>query len=205
MSSNDDDALLNVSELLTHTRVNGPGLRAAVWVQGCTLKCPGCFNAVTHPHRARTLMDPEALADQLMLPEHEGLTILGGEPFEQAAACARLASRAAKHGKSVVTYSGYTYERLRNSTRPDVLSLLNATDLLIAGPFVAAARNGGAGWHGSSNQEFVFLSDRYDERIREQWEELPEIELHLSGTDVVVTGIPRRLPVLRKTLDSALQ
>ena len=73
----------------------------------------------------------------------------------------------------------------------------HCTDLLIAGPFVAAKRNGGAGWHGSSNQSFVFLTDRYDASIRAQWEHAPEVEFHVRGAEVMVSGIPRRLPVIR--------
>jgi anaerobic ribonucleoside-triphosphate reductase activating protein len=108
------------------TRVNGPGWRAAVWVQGCTIRCPGCFNPDTHPHVARQLWDPDRLADALVREDVEGVSILGGEPFEQAAACARLATAPAGRQASVVTYSGYTaascapwrYPRSRTSSPP---------------------------------------------------------------------------------------
>ena len=182
---------LNVAAVRRRTRVNGPGLRNAVWVQGCSLRCPGCFNPETHAHEARRLFDPEVLADQLV-PESdvEGITILGGEPFEQAAACAKLARRAQIRGASVVTYSGYSWRILCASQTVEVRELLAATDLLIAGPYVAALAQDGRGWHGSTNQEFVFLTSRYDRSITASFDELPVIEVRTDGVHEDWTGIP---------------
>lgn len=153
--------LLNVATIHARTRVNGPGLRAAVWVQGCTLGCPGCFNPHTHPHARRTLHDPRTLADRLLADlEIEGLTLLGGEPFEQALAAAILAERFKADGRTVMTYSGYTHARL-SRTGGDVGRLLAATDLLCAGPYVQRLKTDGAGWRGSSNQQLIALTPAY--------------------------------------------
>lgn len=182
--------LLNVAAIRRHTRVNGPGLRNAVWVQGCTLRCPGCFNPGTHPHEMKALFDPEALADALARdPDVEGVSILGGEPFEQAAACARLAERARSRGASVVTWSGYAWERLRRSTLPEVQALLAATDLLIAGPYVAARAGDGRGWHGSTNQQFVHLTNRYLGDVQQRFEAIV-VEGRVDGQGIDWTGIP---------------
>ncbi|MCB9608976.1 MAG: radical SAM protein [Polyangiaceae bacterium] len=184
------ELLLNVAAVRPRTQTNGPGWRAAVWVQGCTLRCPGCFNPDTHTHDPRRLWSPETLADELMQEDVEGVTILGGEPFEQAAACARLAARTRALGRSVVTYSGYTAAYLQRSRIAGVEALLAATDLLIAGPYVAAKRNDGRGWHGSSNQEFVFLTDRYDERVYDQFDRVPVVEAWVDGRVAGWSGIP---------------
>jgi anaerobic ribonucleoside-triphosphate reductase activating protein len=183
------DLYLNVSAIRQRSRVNGPGLRNAVWVQGCMIRCPGCFNPATHAHNANTLFDPELLADQLAL-DVEGVTILGGEPFEQAAACALFARRARELGASVVTYSGYTTAYLRAADAPEVHQLLAATDLLIAGPFVERRAHDGRGWHGSSNQEFVYLTSRYDDKVREQFDTVPLVEARADGVTMDWTGIP---------------
>jgi anaerobic ribonucleoside-triphosphate reductase activating protein len=187
------DVFLNVSAVRRRTRVNGPGLRNAIWVQGCTLRCPGCFNPDTHPHEARTLHDPELLARRLF-PETdvEGISLLGGEPFEQAAACARLAEVAKGAGASVVTYSGYTWKFLRESRLPEVGALLAVTDLLVAGPFVEARRTDGAAWHGSDNQELVLLSDRYDARDLDGAHALHRVEVRTDGRRLSWTGIPQQ-------------
>jgi len=184
------DHLLNVAAVRPRTCVNGPGWRAAVWVQGCTIRCPGCFNPDTHPHVARQLWDPERLADVLLREDVEGVSILGGEPFEQAAACAALAHRVQLAGKSVVTYSGYTASALHAMALPAVRDLLAATDLLIAGPYVAAARNDGRGWHGSTNQEFVCLTTRYNLDILRAVDSVPVVEIRIDGARIDWTGIP---------------
>lgn len=184
------DVYLNVAAVRLRTRVNGPGLRAAVWVQGCTIRCPGCFNPDTHPHVARELWDPDILADRMLNGPVEGISILGGEPFEQAAACTILARRARAAGKSVVTYSGYTAAFLRGSPLPEVRDLLAASDLLIAGPYVAGRNNDGRGWHGSTNQEFVFLTDRYGSEVLDQLDGIPVVEARTDGRELDVTGIP---------------
>ncbi len=189
------ESVLNVSAVRLRTRTNGPGWRAAVWVQGCTIRCPGCFNPGTHAHEARTLWVPEKLAERLVVPGIEGLTILGGEPFEQAATCARLARRARELGGSVVTYSGYNWRYLRRSALAEVHALIAATDLLIAGPFVASLPTDGRGWHGSTNQEFVFLSDRYDDSIRSQFDEAPVVEIWTDGRVADWSGIPGAAPL----------
>lgn len=185
------DLWLNVAAVRRRSRVNGPGLRNVVWVQGCSIRCPGCFNPATLPHEARTLFDPERLAEQLAGEDGiEGVTLLGGEPFEQAGACARFARRARALGASVVTYSGYTAASLRAARLPEVRELLEATDLLIAGPFVQGRAHDGRGWHGSTNQEFVFLTNRYDERVRAQFDQVPVVEARADGAVLDWTGIP---------------
>ncbi|HRI08479.1 MAG TPA: 4Fe-4S single cluster domain-containing protein [Nannocystaceae bacterium] len=196
------DVLINVAAIRRRTRVSGPGWRAAVWVQGCTIRCPGCFNPDTHPHVARHLWDPERLADELLRGDVEGVSLLGGEPFEQAAACAALARAVQDAGKTVVTYSGYTVSDLSASTLPETRALIAATDLLIAGPYLAAARNDGRGWHGSTNQEMVFLSDRYGPEIFEVLDALPVVELRTDGERLDCTGIPAQVDLhLLRTLE----
>jgi anaerobic ribonucleoside-triphosphate reductase activating protein len=185
-------ALLNVAAVRPRTCTNGPGWRAAVWVQGCSIRCPGCFNPHTHPHEPRHLWDPDELAARLLTGAVEGLTILGGEPFEQAAACARLARAAQDRGASVVTYSGHTWTFLRRTTLPAVRALLGATDLLVAGPFVAAQATDGRAWHGSGNQELVFLTGRYDASVLAACDDLPVAEVWTDGGTATWSGIPGR-------------
>ncbi len=119
-----------------------------------------------------------------------GLSTLGGEPFEQAAACARLAEQARARGLSVVTYSGYTWTFLRRSPLPEVQALLAATDLLVAGPFVQRLANDSQGWHGSTHQELIFLTERYGPDIFRQCQEVPVVEASLDGGVLRWTGIP---------------
>ena len=85
--------LLNVSSTMSRSRANGPGVRAVVWVQGCTIGCPGCYSAPTHPHSANSLVEPSEVVEWILsIPDIEGITVSGGEPFEQAGALVDIIS-----------------------------------------------------------------------------------------------------------------
>lgn len=149
-----------LARILERTRAEGPGLRAALWVQGCTIRCRGCFNPHLWGRRGGTPVEPEDLLQRV--PEDvEGVTLLGGEPFEQPAALARLAHLVQRRGQTVMTFTGYWLERLRCSRTPGVADLLAHTDLLVDGPFDVTAPDHQRPWVGSVNQRFHALTPRY--------------------------------------------
>src|SRR4051812_25217448 len=82
---------LRISRAVTRTAVLGPGMRAAVWVQGCDLRCRGCILPEGHDRTGGTVVAVPTLA-QALLREHgiDGVTLSGGEPFMQPGACAAL-------------------------------------------------------------------------------------------------------------------
>ncbi|MCB9851897.1 MAG: radical SAM protein [Phycisphaerales bacterium] len=182
-------SMLNIADLHLRSRVNGPGVRTVVWVQGCTIGCPGCFNPHTHMHEVRRLVDPRELGDWIAGDEHcDGLTISGGEPFEQGEACALLASTVGDAGKSVMVFSGYRFDVLKNSPSPDVKQFLEAIDLLVAGPYVAGMPGDPATWRGSGNQTVHHLTDRLRGPKSESLK--PVVELRLDGEHLRASGFP---------------
>jgi anaerobic ribonucleoside-triphosphate reductase activating protein len=90
------------------SRANGPGLRAVVWFQGCTLGCPGCFNLATHDSQAGRHADTESLAAEILAlgTRIEGISISGGEPFQQPEALLDLLSRLTNSHLSRLVFSG---------------------------------------------------------------------------------------------------
>jgi anaerobic ribonucleoside-triphosphate reductase activating protein len=153
---------VRIDKLLPCTQVEGPGNRACIWVQGCSIQCPGCAVPWTWPRDGGTDHSVEELAETLMNgPEIEGVTFMGGEPFEQAAELAALAERVREAGLSIVTFSGYEFDVIERSTDAGWRSLLAATDLLIAGPYIKKLTNFANPWVGSSNQTYHFLTPRY--------------------------------------------
>lgn len=150
---------------------NGPGWRIGLWTQGC-VHC--CTNQCLNPH----LLDPAggrrfeiaavhqailSAADQSAVPV-EGVTVLGGEPFEQAAAVAELMELLSADGLTTMVYSGHTWESLKRSPEPGIARLLKATDILVDGPFLPDFYDETIAWRGSSNQRVLCLSDRYTEQ-----------------------------------------
>jgi anaerobic ribonucleoside-triphosphate reductase activating protein len=147
---------MRIANTVNDSIVDGPGLRFAVFTQGCPHACPGCHNPETHDPAGGEEVPVEDLVHRLEKnPLIEGLTLSGGEPFLQAEDCARLARAARALGLTVWTYTGFLYERLRTAGRPDWDALLADTDILVDGPYVEAERSYGLPFRGSRNQRLI--------------------------------------------------
>ena len=187
------EIFLNVSSTISRSRANGPGVRAVIWVQGCTIGCRGCYSASTHLHEASSLHPPSEIADWLQsIPDIEGVTFSGGEPFEQAAAVLETINSIRENmgsDFSVFVYTGYAIEFLRKSNDRNVHDLLNAIDILSAGPFDYKLRDETLLWRGSSNQSLHFLSNRYNAFQIEEWSKIsPLEEITLRSDSIDFTG-----------------
>ncbi|GIF63516.1 radical SAM protein [Asanoa ishikariensis] len=183
---------VTVARYLGTTTAEGPGVRTAVWVQGCTIRCAGCFNPHLFAVEGGVPWSPAELAARVLSEPSGGLTLLGGEPFDQAEGLAAVASQVRAGGRSVLTFSGYTHASLRRAAaagRPGVAGLLAATDLLIAGPFQRDRIDHERPWAGSTNQEFVVLGDRFPDLVhwREGAVDRLQVDVDRSGT-VAVNG-----------------
>ena len=180
---------LRVGAIAERTVCEGPGLRFALWVQGCRIRCADCCNPQFFAPRGGDTVAVGALITRLQAaaPGLEGVTFLGGEPFEQAAALAELARAARALGLSVVTFTGHVLEELRARRDPGVSALLDVTDLLVDGPYDRSRPESRRRWVGSTNQRFHFLTDRYAPGL--EWpapgEPLRQIELELAPDGTV--------------------
>lgn len=147
---------MRIANVVSDSIVDGPGLRFTVFTQGCPHHCPGCHNPDTHdPAGGRDASVEELAALMRSNPLTDGLTLSGGEPFDQAGECAALAARARTDGLSVWAYTGYRYETLLERGEPEVLALLEQVDVLVDGPFVEALRSYDALFRGSTNQRLI--------------------------------------------------
>lgn len=185
------DIFLNVADVRHRSQVNGPGLRSVVWVQGCSRKCPGCINPHTHAHKPVKLLDPEELGHKLAnIKDTIGITMSGGEPFEQAQACAILAETIKAAGKSVMVFTGFSFEELKESTEPSVRRFLKTIDLIIAGPFVQELKCESKFWRASSNQTVHFLNGKTEDAVESEQTERAVIEVKADGDSFSYTGFP---------------
>lgn len=137
---------------------NGPGIRATVFVTGCSRHCVNCFNEEYQDFNAGsewTAAETERLISYLQDDTNSGLTLLGGEPMENAKDLLALvqAVRRAVPEKSIWVYSGFLYEEIL--TQPARKALLEACDVLVDGPFVDALKDPGLYFRGSSNQRII--------------------------------------------------
>lgn len=177
--------LVRVRRFLPSTTAEGPGVRAALWVQGCTLRCPGCFNPHTWPIAGGQDVPWQDLHARIQSVEGiDGITLLGGEPFEQAAPLARLAAATRAAGLSVMTFTGHLLEDLQAGGRPEWDALLGATDLLVDGPYRQEQPERRRPWVGSKNQRFHALTARYAD-LAQSLESLPnrlEVRIDADGS-----------------------
>jgi anaerobic ribonucleoside-triphosphate reductase activating protein len=152
---------LRIHHFLPVSQVNGPGRRAVVWVQGCTLGCPGCFNPVTHAAQVGESAGVDDLFARIAALEGqiEGVTISGGEPLQQRRPLEHLLRRLrAETSLSTLVFSGYRWEEIQRMPRAD--DLLANIDVLLAGRYDAEQRVA-AGLLGSANKTIHLLSARY--------------------------------------------
>lgn len=101
----------------------------------------------------------EVIEKMLSNPLTDGLTLSGGEPFEQAEDCMVIARAAHNHGLNVWCYTGYTLEHLMEHGTGDQIALLAEIDVLVDGPFLLAERTLNLPWRGSRNQRIIVLKE----------------------------------------------
>ena len=147
---------MRIYGLVQDSIVDGPGFRFSCFVQGCPHRCPGCHNPDSHdPGGGREMAVEEVAAQLLGNPMTDGLTLSGGEPFAQAEDCLALARAAHAHGLNVWSYSGWTFEHLRDRGSEAQRALLAELDVLVDGPVLLEERTLALPWRGSRNQRVI--------------------------------------------------
>lgn len=190
------EPVFSIAQIVPVTEAEGPGVRFALWFQGCPLRCPGCCNPEMLPFDDRT---PTPLADILRQLDDavahgvEGITLMGGEPTSHAPAASALARAARQRGLSVMVFSGYLLEELRDRHDDAVNDLLDHTDILVDGPYVREQPDTSRRWIGSTNQRVHFLTDRY--HLDERWRKPNTLEIRLINGELSVNGFPAKSAV----------
>lgn len=189
---------LNIASRLSCTEAEGPGRRAALWVQGCNKRCVGCCNPAYLKLVERELVEVSSVLEWLENAHRaydlEGVTFLGGEPMLQAQGLAVVAQGSQSLGLSVMVFSGYTKNELDMLQLPGVDQLLRYTDVLVDGPYEVNLPEQNRRWTGSTNQKFHYLTTRYDARIESDGkvERVLELRLRTDGL-VFVNGWPEKI------------
>lgn len=142
------------SPLQQDSIVDGPGIRMVVWTQGCPHHCPNCHNPQTWDETGGEWIETSSLIAQIQTaPLQSGLTLSGGEPFQQAEALLEVAKAAKAAHLNLWAYSGYTFEQLRQD--PIKKALLEQLDVLVDGPFIEAEKDYRLKFKGSKNQRII--------------------------------------------------
>ncbi|KXO16289.1 anaerobic ribonucleoside-triphosphate reductase activating protein [Peptoniphilus sp. GNH] len=152
---------------------NGPGIRTSIFVTGCSHNCYACFNKEYQDAdfgEDWTFKQTEQILDYLSLDEVDGLTLLGGEPFENLDGLIDLLQEVRKKSdKSIWVYSGYTFEQILKDEKK--LELLKLCDILVDGLFVNNLKDLRLKFRGSSNQRIIKIKESLKENMPVIWEE----------------------------------
>ena len=183
--------------------VLGFGARVGVWFQGCSIGCPGCCAKHTwEPDDDKLTTIEQALnwVRGLPLDEMDGVTISGGEPFEQPEAllCLLTGLREIAFAQpiDILCYSGFAWKRIVRR-HPEIISRLDA---VIAEPFIQRLPT--QRLRGSANQKLHTLSALGEERYGTLPQATNELQIVATDGEIRVLGIPERgdMDQLRKRM-----
>lgn len=184
---------LNLAAVRLCTQSEGPGKRFALWVQGCLQRCPGCCNPQMQKIEHAHIVDINDLISLIEKAKQdfdiEGVSFIGGEPLLQVEGLCRLAEWCKEHSLSVLVFTGFLYEQLKNSTDKSVKKLLDNIDILVDGLYDEKQFDTERDWVGSKNQKVIYLSDRYERGI-EYMKNERSMEILISEKDIAINGWP---------------
>ena len=157
MQQNSDYIRL-AADLTSDSIVDGPGLRAVLWTQGCAHHCPQCQNPQTWDFNGGALVPLEevyAAIDEL--ENQAGLTISGGDPMYQPSSVLKVVRYARSKGLNIWLYTGFTYEEIMilNEKNPVYQELLREIDVLVDGRFELDKMDENVLFRGSTNQRLI--------------------------------------------------
>ena len=137
------------------TVVDGPGLRASIYLAGCYHKCPGCHNPQSWDMNGGKEMEVDEIVEILKQSGHTKFTITGGDPFYQPIGLLELVVQIRKEipGSNIWCYTGFLFEDLLD--REEMVLILKNIDVLVDGPFIQELRDETLMYRGSSNQRVL--------------------------------------------------
>lgn len=149
---------MRYGDLKKYDVTNGSGVRTTLFVTGCTHRCEGCFNSELQSFESgkEFTKDKENLMIEYARdPLVKGVSILGGEPFQQDTESMRNLLKRLKEevGKPIWVWTGYTYEELK--LLKDKFQLLEYIDVLVDGRFDKNRLDMNLFFRGSDNQRII--------------------------------------------------
>ncbi len=182
---------IRINSIIENTKVEGPGNRTCIFVQGCLKECKGCNSPQTWDINGGTEYEIEELASKILENKTiEGVTFSGGEPLLQSKVLYKLGLILKEKDLSIVTFTGFSTDVMEDINDANWNNLLSITDILISEPYIEEEKCTDMIWIGSRNQEYHFLSERYkdlEDKI-DSLENKVEVRLNKDGS-IIVNGM----------------
>lgn len=185
--------MMYIGRILSPVHALGPGERVCLWTQGCSKQCDGCMS----PDLLRAggaAVDCEKLAQaliQLAKKGHcTGLTVSGGDPFEQSTALLRLLQFLRNAFDDILVYTGYTLDEITAGSAGDAgKQCLAYIDVLIDGRYEKAQNTPDCVLRGSANQKIHFLNQDKRQTYAAYMEKGRMVEPFFQDGQTIITGI----------------
>lgn len=154
---------MNISHIEETSLIYGPGIRYVIWIQGCSIHCKGCWNKEMWSFKTKNEISINNLYEKIINDKEliQGITILGGEPFDQYDELLILLKQIRKTDLSIILYTGYTLVQLQEKKQTEILNFI---DILITAPYKEELRTLKDGLIGSTNQKILFLTETYKQK-----------------------------------------
>lgn len=161
---------VHLAGIVNESVSDGPGLRIALFFQGCAHHCPGCHNPQTWEFNAGEEYEVSDLLARLPdSPLIRGVTLSGGDPFYQPEAALALAQAFHQCGKDVWAYTGFVWEELLQSRENTLQELIRQCDVIVDGPFIQAQAVPGLHYCGSANQRLIAVIESLRSGSVQEW------------------------------------
>ena len=172
---------MKINNIIKNSRVNGPGIRYTIWVQGCSIQCKDCGNKDTWEPNAGTEISIADIVSDIFKNAVDGVSITGGEPLDQYNEVFELVRNVFPE-KSILLSTGYPFEEVQNRI------ILKYIDILVTDPFIKELIDTSGAWRGSSNQRIHFLTDRGKKFKAYRPKYKTEIRINKETHEVIVDG-----------------
>lgn len=182
---------VNILSIANNVKTLGTGNRMVIWVQGCPFNCKGCITPEGIPLEINKLVSIEELALEIISDKNiTGVTFSGGEPFLQASKLLKLVLRIKKERNDLnfICFTGYKIDEL---IWEEAKSFIANLDLLIDGKYNEKLNNN-LGLRGSTNQNFIFLTEKLKSYHQKFINNSRKIDLRI-GENLQSIGIPNKL------------
>ncbi|MDR2091173.1 MAG: radical SAM protein [Clostridiales bacterium] len=184
----------------------GPGKRFALWVNGCRRKCPGCVSEGLRKFAPQNDIDVIQYLSEFDFGGTDGITISGGEPFEQAEDLAKTTEYFNRIGiEDILVYTGFTIDELRGLKDKNVDYTLQNIAVLIDGPYVRESDLGVGNLKGSGNQNIIFLKPEFKDRYEAFYRDSRSMQEFSICDTVIAIGIPDKKYIIKFMKDTEVK
>lgn len=159
---------MRIDRVVTNITTLGPGNRLGIWVNGCSRGCKGCVSENLQPVVLSTEGRIEDFLEGFNFKKIDGVTISGGEPFEQIKELKKLIGFLRNQQiEDILVYTGYTLDELIKKNNKDITYILDNIAVLIDGPYVLELDDQKHNLKGSTNQKIHYFKSEYEEKYNE--------------------------------------